>query len=84
MIPMMSATENLYAAALLVDQRTTTRNLYASSIMQLCRSAMETSARTIWLLSDPDRNVRRDQRDADSLVPERMEPTIARWMSLYA
>lgn len=35
--------------------------LYASSVMQLCRSAMETSARTIWLLSDPDRNVRRDR-----------------------
>jgi hypothetical protein len=37
------------------------RNLYASSIMQLCRSAMETSTRTIWLVSDPDRNVRQDR-----------------------
>jgi hypothetical protein len=24
------------------------------------------------------------QRDADSLVPERLEPTIAQWMSIYA
>lgn len=61
LFPMMNATENLYAAALLVEERSTARDLYASSIMQLCRSAMETSARTIWLLSDPDRDVRRDR-----------------------
>ncbi|WP_370333192.1 hypothetical protein [Mycolicibacterium hippocampi] len=61
LFPIMNATENLYAAALLVDQRPKTGDLYASSIMQLCRSAMETSARTIWLLSSPDRNVRLDR-----------------------
>ncbi|OCB50714.1 hypothetical protein A5677_23280 [Mycobacterium malmoense] len=61
LFPMMNATENLYAAASLVEERSKTRDLYASSIMQLCRSAMETSARTIWLLSDPDRDVRCDR-----------------------
>jgi hypothetical protein len=61
LFPMMNATENLYAAALLVEERSKARDLYASSIMQLCRSAMESSARTIWLLSDPHRDVRRDR-----------------------
>ena len=44
----------------LVEQRTD-GNLHASSIMQLCRSAMEGSARTIWILGNPDRDVRRDR-----------------------
>lgn len=61
LFPMMNATENLYAVALLVEERSKRRDLYASSIMQLCRSAMETSARTIWLLSEPERDVRRDR-----------------------
>jgi hypothetical protein len=59
---MMNATENLNAVGLLVQERKQNRNLHATSIMQLCRSAMEASARTIWLLGDPDRNVRRDRR----------------------
>lgn len=61
LFPMMNATENLFAASLLVRERKATRNLYASSIMQLCRSAMETSARTIWMLSPPDRRERLDR-----------------------
>lgn len=35
----MSATENLNAAGILVEERKNTRSLHASSIMQLCRSA---------------------------------------------
>jgi hypothetical protein len=61
LFPAMSATENLNAAGILVEERRKTRNLHASSIMQLCRSALEASARTIWLLSEPDRDVRRDR-----------------------
>jgi hemerythrin len=58
---MMNASENLNAAGLLTEQRRAHGTLVASSVMQLCRSAMETSARTIWLLSDPEREVRRDR-----------------------
>jgi hypothetical protein len=61
LFPAMNATENLNAAGILVEQRKRTRNLHASSIMQLCRSALESSARTIWLLREPAREVRRDR-----------------------
>jgi hypothetical protein len=50
--------ENLAAAAHLVLAGLT-QKLRASSILTLCRSALESSARTVWLLSDPDRSVRR-------------------------
>ena len=71
LFPMMSASENLNAAGILVEQRADSGSVHASSIMQLCRSAMETSARTIWLLSDPDREVRRDR--CMSVVMEQLE-----------
>lgn len=58
LFPMMNASENLYAVALLAEQRSKSRDLYASSIMQLCRSAMENSARTIWMLSGSSRTER--------------------------
>ena len=58
---MMNASENLNAARILVEERPENGNVDASSIMQLCRSAMDSSARTIWLLSDPDSEVRRDR-----------------------
>jgi hypothetical protein len=58
---MMNASENLNAAGILVEERPENGNVHASSIMQLCRSAMESSSRTIWLLSEPDREVRRDR-----------------------
>ena len=58
---MMNASENLNAAGILVEKRPENGNVHASSIMQLCRSAMDSSARTIWLLSDPDSEVRRDR-----------------------
>ena len=58
---MMNASENLNAAGILVEKRPENGNVHASSIMQPCRSAMDSSARTIWLLSDPDSEVRRDR-----------------------
>jgi len=61
LFPTMNATDNLDAAGSLVAQQTDTQKLHASSVMQLCRSALEASARTIWLLSDPSREVRRDR-----------------------
>ena len=39
--------------------------------MQLCRSAMESSARTIWILGDPDCEVRRDR--ALNVLAEQLE-----------
>jgi len=68
---MMNASENLNAARILVEERPENGNVDASSIMQLCRSAMDSSARTIWLLSDPDSEVRRDR--CLSLLMEQLE-----------
>jgi len=68
---MMNASENLNAAGILVEKRPENGNVHASSIMQLCRSAMDSSARTIWLLSDPDSEVRRDR--CLSLLMEQLE-----------
>jgi hypothetical protein len=69
--PMMNASENLNAAGILVEARPENGNVHASSIMQLRRSAMDSSARTIWLLSDPDSEVRRDR--CLSLLMEQLE-----------
>jgi len=71
LFPMMNASENLNAAGILVEKRPENGNVHASSIMQLCRSAMDSSARTIWLLSDPDSEVRRDR--CLSLLMEQLE-----------
>ena len=68
---MMNASENLNAAGILVEKRPENGNVHASSIMQPCRSAMDSSARTIWLLSDPDSEVRRDR--CLSLLMEQLE-----------
>lgn len=57
--PIMSATDCLVAAAQLVDDWDTTNNSHMVALLTLCRSAVETAAKTIWLLSDVDRAVRR-------------------------
>ena len=62
---------NLNAAGILVEKRPENGNVHASSIMQPCRSAMDSSARTIWLLSDPDSELRRDR--CLSLLMEQLE-----------
>ncbi|MGY4100733.1 hypothetical protein ACW2Q0_14445 [Nocardia sp. R16R-3T] len=51
LFPVATATESLAAVGVLAKERKN-RQLFASATMQLCRSAMEGSARTIWLLSD--------------------------------
>lgn len=61
LFPLMNASENLNVAGLLVEQRAGSGSMHASSIMQLCRSAMEGSAPTIWILGAPAREVRRDR-----------------------
>jgi hypothetical protein len=67
----MSASENLNAVGLLIEQRGDRGDINAMPVMQLCRSAMESSARTIWILGDPDRETRRDR--ALSVLVEQLE-----------
>lgn len=59
--PVATATDNLATAAQVFTAATQSRQLHAASVMTLCRSALETSARTIWLLSDTDPEVRRSR-----------------------
>lgn len=61
MFPAMSAVESMHTAGLLVARRRSHRQPHVSEILQLCRVAMECAALTIWLLGDPDREVRRDR-----------------------
>ena len=61
LFPMMSASENLNAVGLLIEHRGDGGDVNAMPVMQLCRSAMESSARTIWILGHPDRETRRDR-----------------------
>lgn len=58
LFPMMSAAECLSAVGVLVEQRDTNGAVFSIPVMQLCRSAMESSARTIWILGEPSREER--------------------------
>ena len=55
----MNATEDLYAAGQVHAQAITDRKLRTAAASTLCRAAIESSAKTIWLLSDTSREVRR-------------------------
>jgi hypothetical protein len=55
LFPIMSATDNLAAAADLIASRPQTKNAHITSLCALCRSAVESAAKTIWLLSPEDR-----------------------------
>ncbi len=55
LFPIMNATDNLAAVADLIDIRPTTRNAHITSLSALCRTALESAAKTIWLLSPSDR-----------------------------
>jgi hypothetical protein len=57
--PIMSATDCLSAIAQLVDDWETTKNSHMIALLTLCRSGVETAAKTIWMLSPADRSVRR-------------------------
>jgi hypothetical protein len=59
LFPIMNATDNLAAAADLIASRPQTKNAHITSLCALCRSAVESAAKTIWLLSPEDRADRR-------------------------
>jgi hypothetical protein len=61
LFPSMSAAESLHTAGILVARRKSHRQPHIAEVLQLCRVAMECAALTIWLLSDPAREVRRDR-----------------------
>jgi hypothetical protein len=57
--PVMNAAENLVGAAQVHSAHFQEGRLATASVATLCRSAIESSAKTIWLLSDLGREVRR-------------------------
>jgi hypothetical protein len=54
LFPIMNATDNLAAVADLIESRPKTRNSHTASLLTLCRAAVESAAKTIWLLYEPD------------------------------
>ncbi|WP_147286836.1 hypothetical protein [Rhodococcus erythropolis] len=61
LFPAMSAAENLTTVVNLVDQWDSTGKLRTVSIVTLCRSALESASRAVWILSDPSRDERRSR-----------------------
>ncbi len=61
LFPAMSAAENLTTVVRLIDQWDSTGQLRTASIITLCRSALESASRTVWILSDTDRDERRNR-----------------------
>ena len=59
LFPAMQATDNLAAAADLIEFRRQTKNAHITSLCALCRTALESAAKTIWLLAPTDRAERR-------------------------
>ncbi|MFI6867600.1 hypothetical protein [Nocardia sp. NPDC050406] len=59
--PLMSATDSISAAAKIFVQASQTRQLHAPALAALCRSAVESAGRVVWLLSPEDRQVRRNR-----------------------
>ncbi|WP_162625491.1 hypothetical protein [Mycolicibacterium llatzerense] len=59
LFPVLSAVGNLSTAGMLVARRRTHQQPHILEVMNLCRVAMESAALTIWLLRDPDPEVRR-------------------------
>ena len=57
--PAMNASENLVAAAQVVAFALTRGQLRTSAVSVLCRTAMESAAKTIWLISETDTDERR-------------------------
>jgi hypothetical protein len=55
LFPLMNATDNLAAVADLIEFRHTSRNAHITSLSTLCRTALESAAKTIWLLAPVDR-----------------------------
>lgn len=61
LFPAMSAAESLHTAGILVGRRKSHQQSHIAEVLQLCRMAMECAALTVWLLSDPSSDVRRDR-----------------------
>ncbi|WP_137725905.1 hypothetical protein [Prescottella subtropica] len=59
LFPAMSAAENLTTVVNLVDQWDESGKLRTVSLITLCRSALESASRTVWILSDESRDERR-------------------------
>ncbi len=57
--PAMAATDSASSIASLLPRISESKRLRAPSVLNLCRSAMESAARTIWLLSPTTRTERR-------------------------
>ncbi|WP_148228577.1 hypothetical protein [Rhodococcus jostii] len=75
MWPINCATDNVSSAGRIFTDSATSNQLRASSIMSLCRSALESSARAIWLISDTDRAIRR-QRSIGITLAEMKQQTL--------
>ncbi|OLT35028.1 hypothetical protein BJF84_15920 [Rhodococcus sp. CUA-806] len=59
LFPIMNAIDCLCATAELIEWRPKSRSSHTTSILAQCRTAIESAATTIWLLSDRDRQMRR-------------------------
>lgn len=57
--PTMNASENLVAASQVVSYALLNGQLRTSAVSVLCRTAMESAAKTIWLISETDPDERR-------------------------
>lgn len=57
----MSAAENLTTVAHLIDQWDPTGKMRTTSIIALCRSALESASRAVWVLCESDRDERRNR-----------------------
>ncbi|OZE93201.1 hypothetical protein CH299_28055 [Rhodococcus sp. 14-2686-1-2] len=66
----MWATDQLSALHILTDQvaHTMPFNHHAASFMSLCRTAFECSSQAIWVMSSPDREIRRRRAAGMSLA----------------
>ncbi|WP_407727524.1 hypothetical protein ACJEDT_25875 (plasmid) [Rhodococcoides fascians] len=61
LFPAMSAAENLTTVAHLIGRWDATGKLRTASIITLCRSALESASRAVWVLSESDRDERRNR-----------------------
>jgi hypothetical protein len=61
LFPIMNATDAFAAAAELIQWRPKSKNSHVAALLALCRTAAESAARTVWMLSATDRAARRSR-----------------------
>jgi len=61
LFPAMNATDSLAAVGELIEWRPRSKNAHIAALLIACRAAAENAARTIWLLCDTDRQIRRSR-----------------------